>query len=189
MGMIDDELGLPLNLRRHELGFILPSLGVGIPSMYSAISGKDSELSQRSALSAMYNCHRLEEGEPTLTLYLWDPIPSTPIIFPLGSDVADTVNAKRTRTARSLSTPKETTPIPPTTDCFYYTRANTAAKRAGKDAVNLMVIIVYPIIKCLQLFHRVVHTYRDLYIRASMPQPFSPPRAPGYHECPRHAAK
>jgi hypothetical protein len=105
--MIQEELELTLDLNKHELGFILPSLEDGLLSTYSTISNKDSELSLRSAMSSMFNCYRLKEGEPTLTLYLWDPIPSMPVGFPADSGIIDAAHAKRTRDASSFSRPQE----------------------------------------------------------------------------------
>ncbi len=68
--MIQEELELTLDLNKHELGFILPSLKDRLLSIYSTILNKDSELLLHSAMSSMFNYYCLKESEPTLMLYL-----------------------------------------------------------------------------------------------------------------------
>jgi hypothetical protein len=110
--IIDDDLRCQLDLNKHELGYILPSPGLGLQSIYSTISSKDPELSLRSALSSMLNCQRLREGKAVFTLYLWDPIPTMPISFLAGSDVADAAHAKRKSGTSSSSKPVAPGPDP-----------------------------------------------------------------------------
>jgi hypothetical protein len=105
--IIHQDMGFQLDLTKHELGYILPSPGPALQSIYSTILSRDSELSLRSILSSMFNFQRLKEGEAVLTLYLWDPIPTIPILFSHGSGIADVIRAKPKNSAPSLRTAPE----------------------------------------------------------------------------------
>jgi hypothetical protein len=100
--MIQEELELILDLNKHKLGFILPSLKDGLLSTYSTILNKDSELLLCSAMSSMFNCYCLKESEPTLMLYLWDSILSMPVSFLADSGIINAIHTKHTRDASSF---------------------------------------------------------------------------------------
>ena len=99
-------LGLEVDLAKDELGYILPSPSDQVPSTYAAIASKIPELSLQSALSAIFNWKRTKEGQSTITLYLWDPIPTSAIVFEARNAVADAVFPKR-KSIAPVATPSK----------------------------------------------------------------------------------